>query len=327
MSCFYNNNIHKYSTFVKTKIRKKMLFKKTPPSDRLKNYIECYWIAQEDGSKMIREINPSSNICVQFHIDHDANYKLITKDFSEGKKQTVDLLMKEIGVNPTTARNVIIGPHRTMMIETSENTINTFCIKFKTGIRKRFFGKEIISLTDNIIQLDNTNTLLSGLANIVSQCNTDEIFDIVDKFLTEKYWPIISRKAENDSLLDVINETTLNPLCANVESMAAQMNMSKRNFERLFKQFIGLTPKQFIVIQRINKVIECMKGHKDNTLTEILEMSGYYDQTHINHEFNTIGGLPATQVLNNFRKQLVDSPDTLCLNFEIDGVCGFNTLT
>lgn len=304
-----------------------MFFKKSLPSDPLKKYIKCYWVAKEDGYKMIREINPTSNICVCIHINHDASYKLITKDFLEGKKQTAGLVLKNIEINPVIARNAIIGPHRTMMIATSENKTNTFCIEFKTGIRKRFFGKDITTLSDNIIQLDNTNTILSGLANIVPQCNTDEIFDVVDNYLTEKYLPIISHKVENDSLLEVINQTILNPLGASVETMAAQMNMSKRNFERLFKQFTGLTPKQFIVIQRINKVIECMKGHKDNTLTEILEMSGYYDQTHINHEFHTIGGLPATQVLNNLRKQLVDSPDTLCLNYEIGGVCGFNTLT
>ena len=304
-----------------------MYFKKGTPSDPLKKYIKCYWIAKEDGYKMIREINPTSNICVQFHIGHEANYKLITKDVWEGKKQTVDGVMKKIELNPITARNAIIGPHRTLMVETCNSLTNTFCIEFKPGIRKRFFGKDITTLSDNIIQLDSTNTILSGLANIVSQCNIDEIFDVVDNYLTEKYLPIISHKVENDSLLEVINQTILNPLSASVETMSAQMNMSKRNFERLFKQFTGLTPKQFIGIQRVNMVCKRMIEHQDYSLMEILESCGYYDQAHINRDFNIIGGLPATQIFQNFKQYLVNSPDALCLNNNIDGVCGFNTLT
>jgi len=304
-----------------------MYFKKAIPSDKLKKYIKCYWIAKEDGYKMIREINPTSNVCVCIHINHDASYKLITKDFLEGKKQTAELVLKNIEIDPVIVRNAIIGPHRTMMIATSEHKTNTFCIEFKTGIRKRFFGKDITTLSDNIIQLDNTNTILSGLANIVSQCNIDEIFDVVDNYLTEKYLPIISHKVENDSLLEVINQTILNPLSASVETMSAQMNMSKRNFERLFKQFTGLTPKQFIGIQRVNMVCKRMIEHQDYSLMEILESCGYYDQAHINRDFNIIGGLPATQIFQNFKQYLVNSPDALCLNNNIDGVCGFNTLT
>ena len=105
------------------------------------------------------------------------------------------------------------------------------------------------------------------------------------------------------------------------------MNMSKRNFERLFKQFTGLTPKQFIGIQRVNMVCKRMIEHQDYSLMEILESCGYYDQAHINRDFNIIGGLPATQIFQNIKDHLVNTPDALCLNNNIDGVCGFNTLT
>ena len=304
-----------------------MYFKKAIPSDPLKKYIKQYWVAKEDGYKMIREINPSSNICVCFHIGHKASYKLIDKDFWEGQKQSFDTVLKKIEETPVIARNAIIGPHRTMMIETSEHGINTFCIEFNTGFHKRFFGKDIATLTDNIIQLDNYNALLSGIANIVSICNTDKIFDTVDKYLLDKYLPIISNMVGNDSLLEVINKTTLNPLGASVETMATQMNMSKRNFERLFKQFTGLTPKQYIGIQRVNMVCKRMTEHQDYSLMEILEYCGYYDQAHINRDFNIIGGLPATQIFQNIKDQIVNLPDALGLNYNTDGVCGFNLLT
>lgn len=304
-----------------------MYFKKAKPSDPLKKYINYYWVVKEDGYRTIREINPSSNICVFFHLGQMASYKLITKDLLGEEKQSVDAMLKKIEDAPPAAQNVIIGPHRTIMLETSLNNIYTFGIEFKTSIRKRFFGKDVISLTDSIIRLDNTNTKLSPLADIISQCKTDETFEIVDKYLIDNYLPIVSQKDEDKDLLTIINEVSTNPTDIDVEKMASKSHTCKRNFERNFKQHTGLTPKQFIVIQRINKVMDCMKGHKGNRLTEILEMCGYYDQTHINRDFQTIGGLPATQVFDNLRKQMTNSPDELCLNYENNGICRFNLLT
>ncbi len=303
-----------------------MYFKKAIPSDPLKKYIQNYWIAKEDGYRMIREINPSSNICVCYNLEREACYKLVTKDFWGEQKQSIDTLLKKIGEGLIDARNVVIGPHRSMMIETSDNSVFTVGIEFKTGIRKRFFGREVSKMTDKIIIVDNSNAILSNLADIISKCTTADIFGVVDNYLIEQYLPYMSQRSENDYLLELINKVSGNPFDANIDTMSQELHTCPRNFERLFKQYTGLTPKQFVSIKKINKVSECMIEHQEKSLVEVLEMCGYYDQTHINRDFKIIGGLPATQVFQNIKQKLVNSPDTLGLNYDVEGVCGFNLL-
>lgn len=303
-----------------------MYFKKAIPSDSLKKYIQNYWMVKEDGYRMIREINPSSNICVCFHIGYEASYKMISKDFSEGQKQSADFFLKKIDVNPIIAQQVIIGPHRSLIIESSDNSIYAFGIEFKIGMRKRFFGCDIATLTDTIIPLGNNDIILSKLADIVSKCKMDDLFGIVDKYLIEKRLSFTPHKIEAEYWFEIINQVSENPFEANVDAISKKLHTSPRHFERVFKQYTGLTPKQFISIQKINKVSERMIEHQGNSLVEILEMCGYYDLTHINRDFKIIGGLPATQVFQNIKQKLVNSPDTLGLNYDVEGVCGFNLL-
>ena len=275
---------------------------------------------------MIREINPSANICVCFNKESNTSYKMISKDFAEVEKQSANSFLKKIDVNPIIVRNAIIGPHRNIIIESSEKNICSFGIEFKTSASNRFFGKEIKNLTDNIIPLDITNMALSRLADIVSKCTMENLFNTVDNYLINKYLPYITSKTRNECLLELINEVSDNPFDANIDIMANKLHTCQRNFERLFKQYTGLTPKQFISIKKINKVIERMIEHQRKNLVEILESCGYYDQAHINRDFKIIGGLSATQIFQNIKNRLTSSPDVLCLNYDIDGVCGFNLL-
>ena len=303
-----------------------MLFRKSKPSDTLKKYVECYWVAQLDEKQVIREINPSSNISVCFHLEDFANYRLLPNDFCKGQNVSFDTITKWVNDKPTSAQNVIIGPHRRLIIETSEKGFCTFGIEFKTGMRKTFLSNKIINLSNKILPLDSINLVLSHIPTIISKCTLEDIFDLADRYLTDTLLPYIHSKEADGLLYELIEEVSENPFNAKVSLMDDIMNTCRRNIEYYFKQYTGLTPKQFISIQKINKVIECMIEHQEYSLVEVLESCGYYDQAHINRDFKIIGGLPATQVFKNIKSQLSYSPDALCLNYDWEGVCGFNLL-
>jgi len=116
-----------------------MLFRKSKPSDTLKKYVECYWVAQLDEKQVIREINPSSNISVCFHLEDFANYRLLPNDFCKGQNVSFDTITKWVNDKPTSAQNVIIGPHRRLIIETSEKGFCAFGIEFSFLHNPQFF--------------------------------------------------------------------------------------------------------------------------------------------------------------------------------------------
>jgi AraC-like DNA-binding protein len=74
-----------------------------------------------------------------------------------------------------------------------------------------------------------------------------------------------------------------------ITEIAATCNKSLRQTERVFKQHIGLTPKQFCKIVKYTNVMKLLadKSPQDTLLDVALE-AGYYDHAHFTKEFKKI---------------------------------------
>ncbi|MBO7596861.1 MAG: AraC family transcriptional regulator [Bacteroidales bacterium] len=303
-----------------------MFIKKYILKNPLNKYIKCYWVLKVDDGKMIREISPSSNISVCYCIGGKSSFSLLSSDFWNGQPQSVDFLLERLGDAPATASDFIIGPHRNIMMEYSDDGMFTFGIEFKTGLRKVFFGNDITMLSNNVVPLTDNATILSSIKNIVSCCPENRLIDEVDDYLTKTWLPYMQNKDCNSELPLIIDSISANPFEAEVSILSERMYMSERSFQRLFRQHTGLTLRDFIGIKKIDKVLDMMMTHKECSLIEVLEMSGYYDYTHINRDFKIIGGLPASQVFGNIRERILNSPDGYCVNYPEDDVCAVNLL-
>jgi len=76
-----------------------------------------------------------------------------------------------------------------------------------------------------------------------------------------------------------------------VEELAYQVSNSKRNFERKFREAVGLTPKKYINNTRFRYSLKLIQENFCNNLTEVSYDSGYYDQSHFIHEFKEMVGV------------------------------------
>lgn len=63
------------------------------------------------------------------------------------------------------------------------------------------------------------------------------------------------------------------------------LNVSKSKLEQHFNREIGLTPKEFCKIEKINYFINSYKQNEDQNLTELTYKCGYYDQSHLIKDF------------------------------------------
>ncbi len=71
----------------------------------------------------------------------------------------------------------------------------------------------------------------------------------------------------------------------------SELGINRRKLERQFSTFIGISPKKYQKITRIQKVIINMITHKNPDLTEWTYAFGYYDQPHFIRDFNEFTGL------------------------------------
>ncbi|XVU23580.1 helix-turn-helix transcriptional regulator [Actinoplanes sp. CA-054009] len=73
---------------------------------------------------------------------------------------------------------------------------------------------------------------------------------------------------------------------ATVRSAAQRLNVSERHLRTVFVDEIGLTPTDFIRIDRVRSVLADIR----QSLTEVSVRSGYYDQSHMTAEFRRVMG-------------------------------------
>ena len=81
-----------------------------------------------------------------------------------------------------------------------------------------------------------------------------------------------------------------------MESLLQTLFVSERTLERKFNQTIGITPKHFIDIVRLNtsaKILQRMK--EKHRLAGVAYECGYFDQSHFIKDFKKITGVTPQQ--------------------------------
>jgi AraC-like DNA-binding protein len=81
--------------------------------------------------------------------------------------------------------------------------------------------------------------------------------------------------------------------------IADKTGYSQRHFIELFRNEVGLKPKQFHRLYRFRRVIEAVQGGTNVDWTDIGLSAGYFDQAHLIHDFREFSDLTPEQYLKN----------------------------
>jgi len=77
-----------------------------------------------------------------------------------------------------------------------------------------------------------------------------------------------------------------------VSALAHEVNLSDRQFGRVFRQLVGLSPKQFSRIARLNRVLASPDDYLYRmTLEHLAIRHGYHDPSHLVREFQELVGM------------------------------------
>ena len=77
------------------------------------------------------------------------------------------------------------------------------------------------------------------------------------------------------------------------------MYICKKTLERMFKKYVGITPKSFIKLTRFQKSLKQLIDKKYDNLTSLTYDNGYFDQMHFIKDFKTYMGVTPSKFIEN----------------------------
>ena len=80
-----------------------------------------------------------------------------------------------------------------------------------------------------------------------------------------------------------------------VSQMASESCLCRKQFERVFSEHVGISPKQYLKVIRFQYAIFQKQRNIELNLTELSYESGYFDQSHFINDFKSLSGLTPKQ--------------------------------
>ena len=89
----------------------------------------------------------------------------------------------------------------------------------------------------------------------------------------------------NMTILESIEHIKESQGMISIKEIYSLLNISKSKLEQHFNRDVGLTPKEFCKIEKLNYFINSYKSDTSQSLTELTYQCGYYDQSHLIKDF------------------------------------------
>ena len=170
-----------------------------------------------------------------------------------------------------------------------ENKGRVFGIKFKPGAFYPFVKSPVSRFTNASISFRDTFGVDGKPLEeaILSREDEGEMIQLAEEFLR-------ARLPEQDEHLRVINEIVeciiAHREITKVDDVVSRLNLNKRTVQRLFKQYVGVSPKWVIKRYRLHEVAERLAGGEVVDWPAMVVELGYSDQAHFIKDFKTIVG-------------------------------------
>jgi AraC-like DNA-binding protein len=87
-------------------------------------------------------------------------------------------------------------------------------------------------------------------------------------------------------------------MSAKVSSVAVDLGVSERHLRRVFREAVGMSPKEFARLARFRRALRAAREDERLSWATIAAETGYYDQAHLIEEFRTIAGVTPRALLS-----------------------------
>ena len=183
-------------------------------------------------------------------------------------------------------RAVVVGP---------SGRIDLWGIRFHPWSAAAFLGVSGDELRDRFLSLDESTSTLERELDHLEELDGDAArYDAIIAALMRR----AARVAPGDVLLPgLVQLAEQERETMSVRGLARRAGVSTRRVQTLFRDRVGLSPKQLLRIARFQRALGLARGNTELSWSAIAAQAGYYDQAHLIHESNEIVGCTPAALL------------------------------
>jgi AraC-like DNA-binding protein len=194
-------------------------------------------------------------------------------------------------IDGTNARvmGVVSGKHT----RTLEGKGRVFGIKLRPGAFRPILGRAVSTITDRHLPLHD---FLDGLEEaILATIDDRERIDIAEAFLRER---LPSRDPKIDEVNRIMDLILTDLEITKVEVLVQRSGVGKRTLQRLFSDYVGVSPKWVINRYRLHEALERAASGEPIDWTQLALDLGYFDQAHFIRDFKKLVGKTPTDYIS-----------------------------
>lgn len=252
-------------------------FQIVKPSPELSPYIHHYWILQDDATTTVSERTlPVGSVQLVFH---------------KGRRL---LSLKEGDLQP---RSFICGQSVGFT-----DVMSTGRIEMITVVLQPYAAKAFLHLPANLffgqnVPMDEMEDKgYASLANhIADTVDNRKCICLIERFLLQRLYTFPEYNLERMNA--VLHEINSHPL-ADISQLSEVACLSNKQFRRIFTDYIGATPKDFMRIVRMQRALYLLQQNTTVSFAQLAYECGFADQSHMIKEFRLFSGYTPLEYLS-----------------------------
>ncbi|MBP1615538.1 MAG: transcriptional activator FtrA [Bacteroidetes bacterium] len=253
------------------------IFKVIKPSPTLAPYIKYYWILRINAATPVTErVLPVGCVHLTFH---------------KGKQ------LFSPTENSMQPRAFICGQASSFFDVISTGNIEMISVVFQPYAAKAFFPMPISDFHGKNVSIDElgSNELADLEKQITDNSDDTRCIELIESFLIKKLYlfPEYNLKRIKATVQEInLQAQVSTPQLSDIACL------SSKQFNRIFTDYIGATPKEFVRIIRMQRALYTLQTNFNENFAQLACECGYYDQSHLIKEFKTFSGYTPSEYLS-----------------------------
>lgn len=246
-------------------------YRELPPPPDLAAYVECFWtkdVRIPNGAGPAQRVLPDGCVDLLFHLE-------------TGKSEVVGTMTQAFVVPPVIGRALY------------------FAARLRPGAASAILRASVHEVTDQHVPLGSCWHDAGALFDVLSASGSARRRV---ELLSNRLRRAVAREAPPDLRVAHAIGRLSTRHAPNIHALQRELGLTRQHLARLFKQHVGIAPKLFHRVMRLQRVVRRLgSGSAVDGATLALD-HGFNDQAHLLRDFRLLAGVTPSEWMFHFSK-------------------------